>query len=30
MFPGEADLEVIEGPANFIVTLRFPASGAAT
>jgi two-component system, LytTR family, sensor histidine kinase AlgZ len=28
MFPGEADLEVIEGPANFIVTLRFPAGSA--
>jgi two-component system, LytTR family, sensor histidine kinase AlgZ len=30
MFPGEADLEVIEGPAQFIVTLRFPAGSTIT
>jgi len=27
MFPGEADVEVIETPEHFLVTLRFPAAG---
>ena len=30
MFRGEADLEVIEAPERFIVTIRFPAGGPAT
>ena len=30
MFRGEADLEVIEAPERFIVTMRFPAGGPAT
>jgi len=30
MFSGEADLEVIEAPERFIVTLRFPLGGPAT
>jgi two-component system sensor histidine kinase AlgZ len=29
MFPGEADVEVIEAPERFVVTLRFPALAAA-
>ena len=29
MFPGEAEVEVIEAPERFVVTLRFPAAGAA-
>jgi two-component system sensor histidine kinase AlgZ len=29
MFPGEADVEVIEAPERFVVTLRFPALGTA-
>jgi two-component system sensor histidine kinase AlgZ len=28
MFPGEAEVEVIEAPERFVVTLRFPAAGA--
>ena len=30
MFHGEADVEVIEAPERFVVTLRFPAAGAGT
>ena len=30
MFHGETDLEVVEGPERFIVTLRFPIGGPAT
>jgi hypothetical protein len=28
MFQGEAEVEVIEAPGRFVVTLRFPAGGA--
>jgi two-component system sensor histidine kinase AlgZ len=30
MFPGEAEVEVIEAPERFVVTLRFPAAGRGT